>query len=129
METTGEQEKGPDPKHNATRAYLEAGYRPRSMEAAAAAASRLLRNDKVMGRIWELRNAQDGLVKALLQPWMSLLPDAQKVLRDAMAGEDVTSVQLKAALAVIDRAQGRARPRRGHPDHSDGSADLTVTVV
>lgn len=45
---------------NATEAYKAAGYKPRNDAVAAAAASKLLRKDKVRERIEELRKKMDG---------------------------------------------------------------------
>ncbi len=45
---------------NATEAYKAAGYKPRNDAVAAAAASKLLRKDKVRERIEELRKEMDG---------------------------------------------------------------------
>jgi hypothetical protein len=119
----------PDPRHNATQAYIAAGYQPNSLLAASVSASRLLRNDKVRQRIEELRTAEDRLVSALLRRWISLLPDAQKVLMDAMAGEEVTSVQFKAALAVIDRAEGRPGRGRRSREAGEDHPPCIVTIV
>ena len=103
----------PETLNNATQAYLAAGFSPRSSEAAAASASRLLRNGKVLARIAELRVVKGRLTAAFLSRWMTLLPDAQRVLEDSMAGEDISSRQIRSAIHVIRLAQGETRSRSG----------------
>lgn len=106
----------PDTLHNATQAYLAAGFRSRSSGAAAVSGSRLLRNAKILDRIAELQVVRDQVADAFLIRWMTLLPEAQQVLRDAMAGEANTSKQLRAAILVIrlaERERGSCSCRAG----------------
>jgi len=107
---------------------MAAGYRPKNSQVASVLASRLVRNDKVQRRIRELRAVQDLTVAAFVRDWGSWLPEAQQVLIDAMAGKGVKSVQLKAALAIIDRAEGRTRSRQGSPRSRDENPPYTITM-
>lgn len=117
-----------DPRHNATRAYVAAGYKAGSLPGASVSASRLLRNAKIQHRIEELRAVEDRTMNVFLRRWGSLLPDAQQVFVDAMAGKEVTPIQLRAAREVVDRAQGRPESRRKSPNVEDDRPPLTITV-
>jgi len=71
---------------NATDAYKKAGYKPKNENAAAASATRLLRNVKVQDRLHELQQATATPAIADAQEIQSLLTDA---MRNASVNGDV----------------------------------------
>ena len=117
----------PDTRHNATRSYIQAGYKARG-PAARTGASRLLTNANIQARIVALREEQERIWKVYLRPWLSFLPEAQRVLEEAMAGEEISPAQLRAAKVAIDQALGptwlRFAPEKG--SGSKGGFNVTL---
>ena len=114
-------------RHNAYRSYRAAGYRARGA-AARACASRLLAKANIRTRIAELQEEEEGVWALYVRPWRTLLPQAQKVLEDAMAGKDITSVQVQAARAVIELAEGPLHLRFQHKGSSGESRGVSITL-
>jgi len=117
----------PNPRNNGTIAYMEAGYKA-GYRSAGELAYRLLKKVEISGRIAELRKDEQNIRDAFISHWKTMLPDAQDVLRRAMAGEKVTSVQIQAAKEVIEQALGPTRFRFGTDRGADTDAALNITL-
>lgn len=117
----------PDTRGHAKRAYVRAGYAARGASARAAA-SRLLRSRAVQARVRELRELELKIESVYLRRWESLLPDAQRVLIDAMRGEPITSVQIQAAKVVLDQALGPVNMRFDARSEANDNSQLRVTL-
>lgn len=121
------EESVPDTRGHAKRAYVRAGYAARGASARAAA-SRLLRSPAVQARIRELRELELKVESVYLRRWESLLPDAQRVLIDAMRGKPITSVQIQAAKVVLDQALGPVNMRFEARSEANDDSGLRVTL-
>ena len=117
----------PDPRNNGTIAYMQAGYKA-GYRSAGELAYRLLKKVEISGRIAELRKDELNIRDAFLSPWKTLLPDAQDVLRRAMAGDPITATQIQAAREVIEQALGPTRFRFGIDRGADKDGALNITL-
>lgn len=117
----------PDPQNNGTIAYRAAGYKA-NHRAAAVLASRLLRKANILGRIAELRKDEQNIRSAFVHNWKTLLPEAQTVLKKAMAGENVSPAAVTAAREIIEQAQGPTRFRFGVDKGPDTDGGLNITL-
>lgn len=81
-----------------TDAYIAAGYKVKNSNAAAAAASRLLRDPEISGRLQELKKAQEKAIvddtKLTLAEHMAML----RVLRDEARAEGKSSAAIAAEV-------------------------------
>ena len=121
FENPKDQSNPPQPQHNATQSYIQAGYKARG-DAAASCAHKLLRNAEVQVRLGELRDEATRIKRAFMRQWQEMLPDAQDVLSRSMAGEDVSADEIRSAKHVIDQAEGPARFRFGVQKGADKDA-------
>lgn len=118
----------PDTFHNATQAYRAAGFKGDD-HVCGVGGHRLLRRDDIQTRLVELRTEQTRIKTAFLESWKSMLPDAQDVIRRAMAGEEISTQCLTAAREVIEQAQGPTRFRFGVDKGADDAVSgLHVTL-
>lgn len=117
----------PNTFHNATQSYLGSGYKATG-PSATKAGSRLLSRVDIQNRIGELRKDQTRIKTAFLEHWKSMLPDAQDVLRRAIAGEEVSPQALTAARDIIEQAQGPTRLRFGIDKGADTDTGISVVL-
>lgn len=116
----------PDPTHNATQAYIQAGYKARG-NAAAVNGSRLLRREDVQARVTELRAEAEKIARTMRFSWSQLLPLAQRALRRALARDDASSVS--AAKEIAAQAQGPLSLRFRDPDTGEDRSGFPVLVL
>jgi len=90
-------------------AYATA-YGQRNLNAADVGAQRLLRLEHVRNRIRILRSEDEKKQGVLVRTWSTLLGKAQLVVEQAMDGT-ADATKLKAAMVVIERAEGPTRLR------------------
>jgi hypothetical protein len=95
----------PDTLGVGTTAYVAAGYQARG-HGAAVNASLLLRRADVQARIRAIRSAIDTEASVMVASWLSMMPEAQRVVRKALRGQEVSAAELAAAKLVVDRAEG-----------------------
>ena len=98
---------------NATRSYLVV-YRESSVTSAGTCASQLLKDPRSSRYLAELR--RDAHEKRLreLQPWSSLVGEAQAILLAILRGEVRSRLMLDACRDVLDRSLGKAPQRLEH---------------
>lgn len=90
-------------------AYATA-YGQANLNAADVGAQRLLRLDHVRNRIRILRSEDEMRQAVLVRSWSTMLSRAQLVVDQAMEGK-ADATKLKAAMLVIERAEGPSRLR------------------
>jgi phage terminase small subunit len=117
----------PDTLHNATQAYIQAGYAARG-NAASVNGSRLLRRPDIQERVTELREEAEHMARTRVFRWGQLLADAQEALRRALAGEEVSTQAVSAAKEIVAQAQGPAHLRFKDPKSGKERVGIPVFV-
>lgn len=92
------------PRGNLRWAYATA-YGQRNTKAADVGAQRLIKLEHIRNRIRLLRSDEEKRERVLVRDWSTMLAKAQLVVEQAMGGK-ADAVQLKAAMAVIERSEG-----------------------
>lgn len=119
----------PDTRDNAAASYRLAGYVCKNAHTAAVGGHRLLSRTDIRARINELRTEEERLARTRLHRWRALVPDAQKLLMDAILGrDDVSASQISAAKEVIEQAIGPTRFRFQVDKAGEGDGALNVTI-
>lgn len=116
-----------DTRGNATQSYIHAGYKARGASANVNA-SRLLRRANIQTRINELRDEEQRMMGVYLRRWKTMLADAQRVLEQAMRGEDIPASAVTAAREVIEQAEGPSRFRFGVQKGASKDGGLSITL-
>ena len=116
-----------DPRNNAKRSYMAAGYKAVGHSAEASGYS-LLRKLEIRTRIDELRKEERSLADVKLRHWKTLLCKAQSVLERAVDGEEIPQSQINAAKEIIEQAQGPTRFRFGVDKGADTDGSINVTL-
>lgn len=118
-----------DTRDNAAASYRAADYVCKNAATAAVGGHRLLRRTDIRVRINELRSEEARIARARVHRWNALVPDAQKLLMDAILGrEDVSASQITAAREVLEQALGPSRFRFQVDKSGEGDGALNVTI-
>jgi phage terminase small subunit len=99
---------------NATRAYMEAGYKPKTDSATRAESSRLLANDNVSSRVSFLRK----------QMMASIGLDALQIMRGRMKiafGADTSDGDRLRAFDALEKALGLNQPEKVEHSMAEGA--------
>lgn len=115
---------------NGTASYRAAGYKPQRDNAAATAASRLLRDVHVIEYIGALRRAAAANVVDNLSSWAEAEPAARAIVIQIAKGEIPADprVRVKAAQYIADRALGKPK-QAVEVDGHISSADQAIKAL
>jgi phage terminase small subunit len=116
-----------DTLHNGTRAYIAAGYDARG-NAAAVAASRLIRREDVQLRIHELEEEASKIARLQSFRWIRHLPQVHALARRALAGEDIPSSTVQIMRLAVERAEGPLQFRFTDPRSGESKEGIPVFI-